>query len=338
MHGRNTQVARIYRILNLLEGSHNGLSAAELRERLNDRDVEVSKRTVYRDLEALSDAGFPLYPVDDIGDESATRWVLERSARISQYLVFSAQELFALYLARGMLVPLKDTPLHSDLEGVFQKIADKLGTVNREHFTELSSEIRFDASPNWGLGLNLEVLDAVRAACAEGQVLSVDYESVSSGTQGRRRLGPHYVYFAKGSGYLIAEDLATAQTKVFALPRMKNAVMEDEVYKGKPVDHEKFFGTSFGVFHGEQPLEVRIEFTKAVAHYVKERRWHSSQKTVPASNGGIQLTMQVALTPELVQWVLGFGPEAQVLGPEDLRVKLGDSISKMAGLYDEKRA
>ena len=231
MHGRNTQVARIYRILNLLEGSPQGLSATELRERLGERDVEVSKRTIYRDLEALSDAGFPLFPnvsPDHDRDEGATRWVLERGAKINQYLVFTAQELFALYLARGMLVQHGDSPLHSDLEGVFRKIADKLGTVNREHFTELASEIRFDTSPNWGLGLKLEVLDAVRAACAEGQVLTVDYESVSSGTKSRRRLGPHYVYFTKGMAYLIAEDLATGESKVFALPRMANAVMEDE--------------------------------------------------------------------------------------------------------------
>src|SRR5580692_3546813 len=115
MQGRNAQVARIYRILNLLEGSPHGLSACEIRERLTERDVEVSKRTVYRDLEALSDAGFPLFPLDSVdgqSDQHATRWVLERSAKINQYLALSAQELFALYLARGMLVPLKNTPLH----------------------------------------------------------------------------------------------------------------------------------------------------------------------------------------------------------------------------------
>ncbi len=78
MHGRNAQVARIYRILSLLEGTPQGLSASEIRQRLAERDFEVSKRTVYRDLEALSDAGFPLFPSEQCSDESATRWVLSR--------------------------------------------------------------------------------------------------------------------------------------------------------------------------------------------------------------------------------------------------------------------
>lgn len=141
MHGRNAQVARIYRILNLLEGTPQGLSAHEIWQRLNERGHKICKRTVYRDLEALSGAGFPLFPREQGGDEEGTRWVLERNAKINQYLVFSGQELFALCLARSALTPFKDTPLYDDLNRAFQKIEEKLGTVHREHFAELSCEM-----------------------------------------------------------------------------------------------------------------------------------------------------------------------------------------------------
>lgn len=319
MQGRNAQVARIYRILTLLEGAPQGLTAAELHERLSERDHEVSRRTVYRDLQALSDAGFPLA-------ENDARWVLERGTRINQYLALSARELLALHLARGLLP-------WAELESVFRKIKDKLGTAHREYFGELSSEVRFESNAAAGPALDHELLETVRAACAEGQVLAVDYDSVSSRTRSRRRLGPHYVYFARSAAYLIAEDLANGQTKVFALSRMRNAVMEEAAYDGKPVDHEAFFAASFGVFRGLKPSLVRLRFSQVVSPIVRERRWHASQALTEHEDGALELTMTVALTPELVQWILGFGAEAQVLAPDELRAEIATAVSAMAKLY-----
>jgi predicted DNA-binding transcriptional regulator YafY len=268
----------------LLEKSPQGLTASEIRDRLSERDFEVSKRTIYRDLEALSDAGFPLFPCEGAGDESVARWVLEDGTR-----------------------------------RVLRNIEGKLGMARREHFAEIA-----DSS----------LRSALRSACAARRVLSVDYESANSGKKSRRLLGPHHLFSANGSEYLLAEDLATKQTKVFAVPRMKNAVVEPRRYEGKAVDHEKFFEASFGIFRGEKAESVRIAFAKAISTYVKERRWHASQSFEPARGGGVRMSMTVAITPELVQWILGFGPDAQVLEPEDLRVKVSDSIGRMAELYE----
>ena len=94
MAGRNSQIARILALLDILDGSTDAQTVLELWEKLSSRGHEAGKRTVYRDLEALSQAGFPLMPD---GDESNNqRWKLERNARINQYFVLSARELFAL--------------------------------------------------------------------------------------------------------------------------------------------------------------------------------------------------------------------------------------------------
>lgn len=333
MHGRNAQVARIYRILSILEGTPHGLTALELKERLNERGHEVSKRTVYRDLEALSDAGFPLFPSEQGADEAVTRWVLEKHAKVGQYLAFSSEELFALYLMRGMLSHLKSSPVHSDFERAFAKIEEKLGKAHREYLAELAADVKFEKAPGTGQALDLELLATVRAACAEGQALSVDYESVHSGTSKRRRLGPHYLYFAKGSVYLLAEELETRETKLFALPRMRNAVMEDDSYDGKGLGQQKHFESSFGVYQGKRAVPVKVAFSKRLAAFVRERHWHPSQSIQPQADGALELKMTVALTPELVQWILGFGPEAQVLEPKDLRADVASAIAQMADKY-----
>lgn len=339
MPGRNAQVARIYTILNLLEGTPQGLSAKEIRTRASERGHPASQRTIYRDLEALSASGFPLFPQEGGSTDSpATRWVLERTARIDKYLVLTPRELVGLYLSRAVLAPLRDTPFYEDLERMFRKIEEKLGTKANEHLHGLSSEIRFEPGPRWGLGVDPDLLDTVRAACAEGQLLSCEYSSVSGGKMSHRTLGPHYLYFSKGALYLVAEDLRDHGIKTFALPRMSGAQMLDAVYEGKKSDPTELFHDSFGIYRGERdPEDVTIQFSRIVSPFVKERTWHHSQRIVSRSGGVIELKLHVTLTPELISWILGFGTEAVVLEPRSLRDRLSETAERILELYRRER-
>jgi proteasome accessory factor B len=73
----------------------------------------------------------------------------------------------------------------------------------------------------------------------------------------------------------------------------------------------------FDFLEGE-PTHVRIRFTSKVARYVTRRRWHSSQKFKDV-RGGIELEMDLKGETEVLSWVLGFGKEAEVLEPPELR-------------------
>jgi predicted DNA-binding transcriptional regulator YafY len=338
MSGRNSQISRIYNILDLLDAAPQGLTVNEIASRINQRGHQASKRTVYRDLEALNAAGFPLMPEEEATDEGAARWVLEHHTKISKYLVLSSRELIALYLARGVLEPLRDTPFFLDLESAFSKIEEKLGSKSKDFFQDLANELQFEPGPRWGLGLDPDTLETVRSCCAESQILEVMYASANGGDKRVRRLGPHYLYFSKGSIYLLAEDMADQKIKVFGLPRMTDAKMLDETYAGEPVAPEEFFKSSFGIFKGGQPVEVKIEFNSTVSPFVKERRWHASQRVVTKSDGCISLSFDVAITPELVQWVLGFGPNAKILEPVELRNQVIESAKKMLDVYKIKKA
>jgi predicted DNA-binding transcriptional regulator YafY len=335
MKGRNTQVSRIYKILTLLEGAPHGLSVADLTSRLTDRGFDVGKRTVYRDLEALKAAGFPL---DEKGksDDNGTKWTLERNTRVSHYLVLSARELIALYLARGVLSPLKDTPFFDDLQSTFDKIEDKLGEKSHSFLSEISQDFHFEPGPRWGLGLNPDITETIRAACTERHLLSVTYHSSSRGTTNERILGPHFLYFAKGSLYLVAEDRGDKQVKIFSVPRIQQAAMLDEEYQGQVVDPEQYFSSAFGIYRGKEPKTVKVKFAPAVALYIKERRWHDTQRVVVKDRGFIELTLEVDTTPELIQWILGFGPNAEVLEPAELVAEIQREAQKTIEVYQKR--
>lgn len=82
MKGRNAQVSRIYKLLNLSESSIFGLSATEIKDQLNDRGFEVTLRTIYRDIEALKSAGFA---IDEkrLDQKNGHKWILDRSYSFS---------------------------------------------------------------------------------------------------------------------------------------------------------------------------------------------------------------------------------------------------------------
>jgi len=338
MKGRNGQVARIYRILTLLEGAPHGLTVAEILDRLQDRDVAVGRRTVYRDLDALRLAGFPLEERGNGGDP-ATRWTLQRTTRVNHYLVLSSRELLALYLARAVLTPLRETPFYEDLNSTFGKIEDKIGKQAKSFLHELSEDLYFEPGPRWGLGLDPDVVDTVRAGCTERQVLTIRYASVNSGTTRERQVGPHYLYFAKGSLYLVAEDLEDHKIKVFAVPRMEQAEMTEAAYDGAVIEPEEFFNHSFGIFRGDSPQKVVVRFHPHVAGFVRERRWHPSQQVIALEKGWIEVRLDVAITPELTQWILGFGSRVRVVEPAALVREIQDEAQRTISLYDvDKKA
>ncbi len=330
--GRNSQISRIYCILDILEGAPQGLSAAEIAIRVNDRGHEVGKRTVYRDLQALNAAGFPLHERGQTEDKG-TRWALDKTTRITDYLTLSSRELIALYLARSSLVPLRDTPFFNDLEQAFAKIEEKIGKRSRDFFQGLEGEFRFEAAPKWGLGVDPDVVETIRAGCSERQVLSITYKSTNSGRCDARLVGPQYLYFAKGSLYFVAEDLGDSIVKVFSVPRIQAAAMTEQEYAKDPVDPEEFFGNSFGVFRGAVPVVVKLKVQSPLATYLKERQWHSSQRVVTNQDGSIEMTFDVALTPDLEQWILGFGAKVEVVEPAELRRKVADAARGVVGLY-----
>ena len=335
MKGRNAQVSRFYKILNILEGAPHGLSVSDLHQRLYDRGFEVEKRTVYRDLDALKAAGFPLNEkgTDDV---NGTKWTLEKTTKVSHYLVLDSRELVALYLARGMLAPLKDTPFFADLTSAFSKIDEKLTRKGQDFLNEVSNEFYFEPGPKWGLGLNPDIVDTVRAACTERHKIKVNYSSSNSQKTTDRILGPQFLYFSKGSLYLVAEDISAAKNKIFSLPRIDQAEMLDEPYDGETVDPENYFDSAFGIYHSPNTEHIELEFSPPVAAFVSERRWHRSQRVVSCQGGKIKMHLEVGVTPELIQWILSYGPAAKVLGPESLKSQILDQIERTLHSYKDK--
>ena len=78
---------------------------------------------------------------------------------------------------------------------------------------------------------------------------------------------------------------------------------------------------------------MRIRFDAKVARYVQRRMWHPTQIFKKLAVGGVEMTMDVRGTTELVSWVLGFGDKARVLEPPSLRADVVAELERALASY-----
>src|SRR5918993_1927484 len=126
---RNAEVIRQWTILKALEASRRA-TIDELA-----KQTGVTTRTIRRDLDALQEAGFPLF--DEVHD-GKKYWTLEQRAfRRLDDTGFTIAELSALYFSRTLLECLASTPFQADVRSAFDKLAGALTPGMRQFLDRL---------------------------------------------------------------------------------------------------------------------------------------------------------------------------------------------------------
>ena len=82
-------------------------------------------------------------------------------------------------------------------------------------------------------------------------------------------------------------------------------------------------------------IDARILFRPEVARYVKETRWHASQRNQPQPDGSLVVEMHLSGTRELKSWLLSFGRHAEVLAPPELRAEMREELQQAHEAYGE---
>jgi len=322
---RGDQLARQWKIIQTLISSRMGKSAADLAAGL-----ECGWRTVYRDLEALQVAGFPLYS-EKIDGKSM--WSVLETAKRSIPIPFNLTELMALYFSRGMMGVLKDTVLYDSLESLFDKIKTTLPPAYIEYLGQIEKSLEVRAKPYKQHGELRDMIGRISEAAIQKKVVEIVYYTMSRKKETRRKVAPYKIWFFDGTFYLIGNCGLREDVRIFALDRIKTIQHTDETFE-MPDDFnmDDFMKSSFGVFHGE-PVRVRIWFAADIAEYIREKTWHETQKIETQKDGSIIFEAEVAGTKEIEFWVLKWGAKARVLAPESLRDEIRSEIEAMREIY-----
>jgi predicted DNA-binding transcriptional regulator YafY len=306
---RYAPAARLHEVRALLE-SAEGVSIYDIAERF-----ELNPRTALRYLQALQRAGEPLY--QEISGKRRV-WRIMPTAR-RQAITLSTSQMVALFLSRRVFDFLAGTGFQEDLDEVFQKLEAMLKRKDFLAVRNLDRKV-FDVNEARHLyeGRIEDVNDIMTALLREDR-LRVTHEGVSGGRK-TFVLDPYTLLVYKKGLYLVGFSHQHGQIRTFALDGFREVEWLKADRFDYPADYrpEQLTEGAFGLIRGEA-TRVRILFDEKVARYVQRRQWHPSQRFRRAAGGGVELTMDVRGTVEVVSWVLGFGDKALVLEPAALR-------------------
>ena len=99
-------------------------------------------------------------------------------------------------------------------------------------------------------------------------------------------------------------------------------------------DPERVFADSFGIFVDKRyPIEdIEVTLARRWATFVRSHRWHRSQESFLRA-GRVHVRLRVRVCPELVSWILGFGPDVRVIGPPPLKQRIARLTREMAKVH-----
>ena len=219
---RGDQLARQWKIIQTLISSRMGKSAADIA-----RDLNCHPRTVYRDLDALQSAGFPMY-TERVDGKSL--WSLLDTVKHHFPIPFNLTELMALHFSRDVLKVLEGTVFYDSLESLFQKVRTTLPPESKKYLEQISKSLGSRPRPYKQYEKFKEIIHQVNEAVIQRKVIDIVYYTMSRRRMTKRKVAPYQVWFYDGSFYLIGLCSLANEIRIFALDRIKMLHTTDETF------------------------------------------------------------------------------------------------------------
>lgn len=287
-------------------------------------------RTIRRDLEALKESGAAL---EERWSGQTKEWRVDPTS-FREPIEPGVLEVIALTLGRGLLGFLGGTELQGEMEGLFQKLR-AASRANVNHLKDLDRKFWFMPDAPRDYSGTDDQLNDICTCLLNGKKAEIWYRSRDRGTS-HHLITPLTLVVRRECLYVLSRE-EDDSIRLFDLTRIMSIRRSKETFElepgFKPADH---FKKAFGVFiqGPDDPKHVKIWFRKAVARSIVNRSWHHSERWEDGGEEGDILHMDVRTCPELVRWILGFGPTAKVIEPPDLKERVRKTLEDARALYE----
>jgi predicted DNA-binding transcriptional regulator YafY len=307
-----SQASRLHDVIRILEARY-GATVDELAE-----ECGVTRRTIYRDLDAIRDAGYPLDSEQEADGHTLYRFMT--GYKKSPPITFSLDELMTLYLCRGQLGFLKGTPFESDLDAIFGRIRSSLPPRSVAHLERIAEAgapkyqgVR-DYSPK------KELLADLRRALLFQNRIDIAYTPAKRSTE-TYRFDPYRLLFYDGALYVGGYAHNREAMRLFLVDRIEQVTVLDERFEvPEEFSADDLTGSAFGLVD-ENMQQVKVRFDAEVAHLIRERLWHPTQETEEGQDGSVTLSFTASGEKEILAWLYSYLPHVQVLEPAAFREK-----------------
>ena len=277
------------------------------------KELEVSAKSIHRDFIFMRDRLRLPLKYDDL----KFGYYYTKPVRAFPTLLLSEGELFAMLIAEKSVQQYRGTAFEKPLISAFKKMAASLPETVSLNLRDLDQSVSFrtSAEPIF----NVRIFDTLAQATAKQEQLRMTYRKPGSATPEERIIDPYHLANVNGEWFLFAHDHLRNDLRTFVPARIKSLARTGKTF-ARPQDFsvENTLRDSFGVHSAEGRYDVVIRFDSEVADYIREKRWHPSQKRRRLPKGGVELSLKLSSLKEIERWILGWAGHATAVRPPEL--------------------
>ncbi len=314
------RIDRLSAILIMLQ-TKRIVKAAEIAHR-----YEISKRTVYRDIRALEEAGIP------IGAEAGVGYFLTEGYHLPP-VMFTKSEASSMLTAEKLVEKFTDQSIEKNFKSALDKIKSVLPLSEKDFLEILTPNItilhHFNTSihdfPN-------NFLSDIQNALATKRVLQLDYYAQYSDklTTGRlvEPIGLCYYGFA---WHLIGYCRMRDDYRDFRLDRIKSLIISDEIFipKNRMPMHEFLKG----LYQSNNLEPVVIRFDKSSLSYVDKPKYYYGYVDEKETGNQVEMYFMVDSMDYIARWIITLGNKAEIVSPLKLKDLIVDFVNELKGHY-----
>lgn len=291
------------------------------------RELGVSRRTIYRDLNMLELAGIPFYYDRDKGGYTIheTYWLPPINLSIEEAL-----SLVAMTERTAGQAPL---PLMEKAVDAARKIESRLPLGIRAAVGHMSERLAIRRTPAARHDQLQGLYETARKAVADRRAVRGRYISFAEKKQIRVTVRPYWLVFHERAWYIIGHSRSHGEVRTFKLTRFAGIEMTDERFKSPKTTLEEYLGNAWRFIPEGRQYTVRLRFAPLVAANVAEVRWHKTQKVTWQDDGSILFEVRVDGLGEIFWWILGYGDQVEVLAPKALRLRIQRTAENLVARY-----
>jgi predicted DNA-binding transcriptional regulator YafY len=304
----------------LLLQSRGQLTAPELAE-----ELEVSVRTVYRDVEALSAAGVPVYA--EAGRGGGFRLVEGYRTRLTG---LSAKEAEALLLG-GTPGPVGELGLGTVFAAAQAKLLAALPKDVADRAFLVRQRFHLDAA-GWFRPSHVPAhLGPVATAVWEGRRLEIVYHHVDADDEARRVLDPLGLVLKAGVWYLVAGR--DGETRTYRVSRIRSArALPEECARSADFDLARYWDDSVTRFEvGATKVTVTLDATETAIDALRHRGF--DPEAARPHGGAVRTSLSFDDLDSAARELMALGGSVQITDPPQLRDKVLATARDVVTVY-----
>lgn len=316
---------RIYKLHQILAARRTPISRKNLQERM-----ECSRATVMRTIECLRD--YLRAPIEYDRERNGYYY---REGEDGPYelpgLWFNASELEALLASQQLLSRVQPGVFEESIKPIAARLRKLLETRGGQWTAERIRILQM--APR---AVDPDQFRQMSDALARRHRLHVFYHGRARDKTTERDVSPQRLVYYRDNWYLDAWCHLRNDLRTFSLDRLH--VVDSLQEKAVDVAEDKLdriLTSSYGIFAGEPRATAVVRFTSGAARWVADEQWHPDQQSRVLPDGTMELRVPYADPRELMQDILRFGPEVEVLEPGELRRAVAERLEHALERYQQ---